>query len=173
MHRYEDGSEETSWILQADHSISCDSAEYNGFWMAYAWLMVLGRCGILSSARVEEASLQVLVYPLGIPALYAYQLYTNRDKINPELPPVEGEAPEALEMRKIRAREADKTIRHLCFLFEERAPASSAIHDAVDPCALNRAASRRSSRKFRLGTPHATTGSSSSIASGGFRRRAS
>ena len=85
------------------------------------------RTGILvliaaPSTRVEEASLQVLVYPLGIPALYAYQLYTNRDKINPELPPVEGEAPEALQQRKIKAREADKTIRHLCFLFEERAP---------------------------------------------------
>ena len=109
------------------------------------------RTGILvliaaPSTRVEEASLQVLVYPLGIPALYAYQLYTNRDKINPELPPVEGETPQALEMRKIRAREANKTIRHLCFLFEERAPASSAIHDAVDPCARNRAASRRSSK---------------------------
>ena len=28
-------------MLQADHSISCDSAEYNGFWYGYASFMVL------------------------------------------------------------------------------------------------------------------------------------
>ena len=72
---------------------------------------------------------QVVVYPFGIPALYAYQLHTHRDKINPELPPIEGETPEALQKRKIKVREADKSLRHLHFLFEERAPAF--VRDAV------------------------------------------
>ena len=30
-------------MLQADHSISCDSAEYNGFWYGYASFMVVVR----------------------------------------------------------------------------------------------------------------------------------
>ena len=72
---------------------------------------------------------QVIVYPIGIPALYAYQLHKHRDKIDPELPPIEGEAPEALQNRKVEAREADKSLRHLHFLFEERAPAF--VRDAV------------------------------------------
>ena len=55
------GSEEISWILQADHSISCDSAEYNGFWYAYASFMVLAcadetNSSHLPSTRVEEAN---------------------------------------------------------------------------------------------------------------------
>ena len=54
VRRYEDGSEDLWRVLQADYSISCDSSEYNGFWMAYACLMALERCGILPSARVEE-----------------------------------------------------------------------------------------------------------------------
>ena len=72
---------------------------------------------------------QVIVYPIGIPALYAYQLHKHRDKINPELPPIEGETPEELQMRKIEARDADKSLRHLHFLFEERAPAF--VRDAI------------------------------------------
>ena len=72
---------------------------------------------------------QVIVYPIGIPALYAYQLHTHRDKIDPELPPIEGETLEALQMRKNKAREADTSLRHLHFLFEERAPAF--VRDAV------------------------------------------
>ena len=55
-------------------------------------------------------SVQVIVYPLGIPALYAWHLHRNRDKIDPDLPPIEGETPEALQMRKIKAREADKSL---------------------------------------------------------------
>ena len=72
---------------------------------------------------------QVIVYPIGIPALYAYQLHKHRDKIDPELPPIEDETPEALQIRKNKAREADKSLRHLHFLFEERAPAF--VRDAV------------------------------------------
>ena len=72
---------------------------------------------------------QVIVYPIGIPALYAYQLHKHRDKIDPELPPIEDETPEALQIRKVEAREADKSLRHLHFLFEERAPAF--VRDAV------------------------------------------
>ena len=55
---------------------------------------------------------QVIVYPIGIPALYAYQLRKHRDKIDPKLPPIEGETSEALQRRKIKAREADKSLRH-------------------------------------------------------------
>ena len=65
---------------------------------------------------------QVIVYPIGIPALYAYQLRKHRDKIDPELPPIEGETPEALQIRKNKVREADTSLQHLHFLFEERAP---------------------------------------------------
>ena len=65
------------------------------------------------------------MYPLGIPALYSWHLHRNRAKIDPDLPPIEGETPEALQMRKIKAREADKSLRHLFFLFEERGPAST------------------------------------------------
>ena len=72
---------------------------------------------------------QVIVHPIGIPALYAYQLHTHRDKIDPELPPIEGETPEALQMRKVKVREADTSLRHLHFLFEERAPAF--VRDAI------------------------------------------
>ena len=53
----------------------------------------------------------------------------HRDKINPELPLIKGETPEALQMRKVEAREADTSLRHLHFLFEERAPAF--VRDAV------------------------------------------
>jgi len=84
---------------------------------------------------------QVIVYPLGIPALYAWHLHRNRDKIDPDLPPIENETPEELQNRKIKAREADKSLRHLHFLFEERAPApvdstspASRAHPRYLPC---------------------------------------
>ena len=75
---------------------------------------------------------QVLVYPVGIPALYAWQLHANRLKINPPLERLVGESDEALQMRKIKVRDADHSNHHLRFLFEERAPALFVQHRAIE-----------------------------------------
>lgn len=48
--------------LRADYSIRCDSGKHRGL-MVYAGVMIL-------------------VYPVGIPALFAWLLYSNRDKLS-------------------------------------------------------------------------------------------
>ena len=96
-----DGSSRTIQVLLADYSISCDSAKYNGFYMAYA-------------------SLMVLIYPVGIPCICFVLLYRHRHQINPELERLEDETHEELQARVLEVRDADEDIHHIAFLFDER-----------------------------------------------------
>ena len=59
------GSLETLRVLQADHSISCDSPSYDA-WKGYAVIMVF-------------------IYPIGIPLLYLCELLYHRKAINPDI----------------------------------------------------------------------------------------
>ena len=52
-------------VLQADHSISCESPAYEK-WKGYAWIMVL-------------------IYPVGIPCWYLLELLWWRKAINPDV----------------------------------------------------------------------------------------
>ena len=139
------GSRETLRVLQADHSISCDSPSY-GAWKGYAVIMVF-------------------IYPIGIPLLYLCELLYHRKAINPEVDERRhhradaydrGAAPqtpdqrayfrfraresksmrdlrhqafqdvelskEEIQQRKIEARSGDESIAHLEFLFAEYEP---------------------------------------------------
>ena len=89
-------------MLLADYSIGCEAPKYLA-WRAYAWIMVM-------------------IYPLGIPSLYVVQLFRRRASIDPFVEPVEGEAPEDLQRRKLAVREKDKSILYLAFLFAEYEP---------------------------------------------------
>ena len=139
------GSLETLRVLQADHSISCDSPSYKA-WTGYAVIMVL-------------------IYPIGIPMLYLAELLYHRKAINPDVDARRhnsssqlnvGAAPETpqeqaylrlraresksmrdlrhqafqdiglseaeIQERKIEARSGDASIEHLEFLFAEYEP---------------------------------------------------
>ena len=58
-----DGSSKMLYVLQADHSISCESESYKE-WKGYAWIMVF-------------------IYPVGIPSWYLLELLWWRKGINP------------------------------------------------------------------------------------------
>ena len=51
------------------------------------------------------------------------ELYRHRHEINPDLERLPGEKDAELQRRKIAVRDADESITHLRFLFDERAPA--------------------------------------------------
>lgn len=53
-------------VLQADYSISCDSKRHRTGWTIYAWVMLF-------------------IYPIGVPALYAAQLFRYRFRIDPNV----------------------------------------------------------------------------------------
>ena len=118
-------------VLQADHSISCDSPSYKK-WTGYAVIMLF-------------------VYPVGIPMLYLCELLRHRKGINPDLdsgvpnkasdapggappasdapPPAAGGLPpgpplthKEAQQRKIEVRSGDESIAHLAFLFAEYEP---------------------------------------------------
>ena len=99
-----DGSSRTIKVLLADYSISCDSAKYNGFYMAYALIMVM-------------------IYPIGIPCVCFVLLHRHRDQINPELERLEDETDEELQARALEVRDADEDIQHIAFLFDEHVTA--------------------------------------------------
>ena len=65
MSRDVDGASVKFKVLQADHSISCESPAY-GKWKGYAWIMVL-------------------IYPVGIPCWYLLELLWWRKAINPDV----------------------------------------------------------------------------------------
>ena len=125
------GRSTTLRVLQADHSISCDSPSYKK-WTGYAVIMLF-------------------VYPVGIPMLYLCELLRHRKGINPDLdsvvpnkasdapggappasdapPPAAGGLPPGLplthkeaQQRKIEVRSGDESIAHLAFLFAEYEP---------------------------------------------------
>ena len=60
-----DGSSKMLYVLQADHSISCESESYKE-WKGYAWIMVF-------------------IYPVGIPSWYLLELLWWRKGINPDV----------------------------------------------------------------------------------------
>ena len=60
-----DGASVKFKVLQADHSISCESPAYEK-WKGYAWIMVL-------------------IYPVGIPCWYLLELLWWRKAINPDV----------------------------------------------------------------------------------------
>ena len=140
-----DGASVKFKVLQADHSISCESPAYEK-WKGYAWIMVL-------------------IYPVGIPCWYLLELLWWRKAINPDVDERRhhladaydrGAAPqspdqrayfrfraresksmrdlrhqafqdvelskEEIQQRKIEARSGDESIAHLEFLFAEYEP---------------------------------------------------
>ena len=143
-----DGSSKMLYVLQADHSISCESESYKE-WKGYAWIMVF-------------------IYPVGIPSWYLLELLWWRKGINPVVDERRhnltskyrlGAAPETpqerayfafrskesesmrdlrhkafehveivaltveeIQERKLQARADDHDIQHLSFLFGEFEP---------------------------------------------------
>ena len=97
-----DGASVKFKVLQADHSISCESPAYEK-WKGYAWVMVL-------------------VYPIGIPLLYLCELLYHRKAINPDVDAEASLPQEELQQRKMEVRDGDASIRHLDFLFAEYEP---------------------------------------------------
>ena len=100
-----DGSTERIHVLLADYGVSCTSRKYKGAGTAYAIFMVF-------------------LYPVGIPLAYFVSLWRHRTSINPPLEPLPGETESELQLRKIAARDADPSIRHLRFLYDDYLPRS-------------------------------------------------
>ncbi|CAM9843693.1 unnamed protein product [Scytosiphon promiscuus] len=74
--------------LRADYKLSCDSAEH-------IWYMVY-------------AGFMIAVYPVGIPLLYAFILYINRESLNPRVQVAEAVDPDSDSSRKAKPEHAPK-----------------------------------------------------------------
>jgi len=98
------------------------------------------------------AVLMMFVYPIGIPCFFFVELYRHRDKINPELERLEGETDAELQKRKIEVRDANDSISHLRFLFDERGPAPGSL-------------ARRASRKIASPLPDTSRAATSTSSS--------
>ena len=145
---FSDGSTETIRVLEADHDISCDSPSYKGAWSTYALAMLfvypagipLSYCLLLFRYRkqlnpdvnetwlgkIEDSndgkprSTSMEAY---LDARLSEQSSSARDLMTTMLGTNAVSAAE-MQKRKLATRDADESIQHLAFLFEERAAAS-------------------------------------------------
>ena len=147
---FSDGSTETIKVLEADHDISCTSPSYKGIWSTYALAMLfvypvgipllywvlLFRYRKQLDPHVDESRLSLVENTSdGRPrstsaeayrklnARLARQASSARDLMTTMLGANTVSAAE-LQERKLATRDADESIQHLAFLFEERATAS-------------------------------------------------
>ena len=86
---FDDG---TSYLV-TDYTLSCDSAKHDGY--------------------VLFASVALLVYPIGIPILYAKLLHDAKDSIRPRAETM---------VAAMRARSGDKSLAPIAFLFKYYSP---------------------------------------------------
>ncbi|CAM9693016.1 unnamed protein product, partial [Phaeothamnion confervicola] len=87
--QFDDGGK----YLQADFDISCESKRYKAF--------------------ATFAGVMVLVFPLGVPLLYAGLLYKDRKRLSP---------PHVSQAAALAARRDDSTLRYTSFLWETYRP---------------------------------------------------
>ena len=147
---FSDGSTETIEVLEADHDISCTSPSYKGIWSTYAlamlfvypvgipllyWVLLfryrkqldpnvdesrLGKIEDSNDGRPRSASTEAY---RELDARLSEQSSSARDLMTTMLGANTVSAAE-LQKRKLETRDADESIQHLSFLFEERAAAS-------------------------------------------------
>ena len=147
---FSDGSTETIKVLEADHDISCTSPSYKGIWSTYALAMLfvypvgiplsyclllfryrkqldpdvnesqLGKIEDSNDGRPRSASTEAY---RKLDARLSEQSSSARDLMTTMLGANTVSAAE-LQKRKLATRDADESIQHLAFLFEERAAAS-------------------------------------------------
>jgi hypothetical protein len=148
---FSDGSTETIEVLEADHDISCTSPSYKGIWSTYALAMLfvypvgipllyfveLFRYRKHINPDVDESRLNEIEDSSdGRPRSASTEAYRQ---LNERLPLQNSSARDLmktilganvvssveLQARKLATRNADESIHHLLFLFEERAAASA------------------------------------------------
>jgi len=147
---FSDGSTETIKVLEADHDISCTSPSYKGIWSTYAlamlfvypvgipllyWVLLfryrkqldpdvdvsrLSEIEDTSDGRPRSASAEAY---MKLNARLTRQTSSARDLMKTMLGANAISSAEVQEL-KLAAREADDSIQHLAFLFEEREPPS-------------------------------------------------
>ena len=147
---FSDGSTETIKVLEADHDISCTSPSYKGIWSTYAlamlfvypvgipllyWVLLFRyRKQLDPSVDVSRLS-EIEDSSDGRPRSASAEAYRE---LNARLPLQNSSARNLmktmlganavsaaeLQERKLATRDADESIQHLAFLFEERAAAS-------------------------------------------------
>jgi hypothetical protein len=157
---FSDGSTETIKVLEADHDISCQSPSYKG-WSIYALAMLfvypvgipllyfvelfryrerinpsvdvsrLSEIEDTSEGRPRSASAEAY---MKLNARLTRQTSSARDLMKTMIG-ANAISSAQVQKRKLATRDADESIQHLAFLFEERAAASRVNLLPNDPCA--------------------------------------
>ena len=142
-----DGSTETLKVLEADYDISCKSPSYEGAWSAYAFIMMfVYPIGIPSLYWIQLFRYRKQINPDvdtsrlseiaesddGRPRSASAEAYarlserlalTRRDSstrnLMKQMLDLNSVSAAEVQARKLAKRDADESIHHLCFLFEE------------------------------------------------------
>ena len=150
---FADGSTKTIKVLEADHDISCESPSYKGFWTTYALAMLfvypigipllywvqlfryrkqldpdvdvsrLSEIEDTSDGRARSPSAEA--YHRLSARLPQRQRNSSTRKLMETMLGANQVSAAELQERKLKLREADDSIHHLLFLFEERAASVS------------------------------------------------